>query len=1019
MRKSFAAFGVIVAGLVNYLFGPFDVQPKQAEPVRALAATELPGQPVAERTIIVTIPDPIRTGLPLQFDRWIESIDRAASSQGYVFETWSIPWLQAEKSERAKSFEQPGRLQFRRASGDGRLTVFLVAESPTRGVDRVQLKAAVEANGKLEAIVGPSFSGSYQSLKEVLPTCKWPVISGSATRRASVEAFRRACSPSKPKLVQSTVEADSTGLRRLYTYFLERASFGNAAVLGETGTLYGMDRQTIAFPRDLSLLRAAYESDPALKRLITGAMPNSSPGVAAKADPESSMDTVAVTSPGQTVASRDALLWLTASSVNDRDLRQAVVRATNPLDIIFLRQFFAQQSPNLHFFLQEPDILFARAAESTHFTGTLAVSKYPLLSDQGLDPRVQKDGLFASKAAHGVFRATQLALNPKLQDQLQDYLWVTIVGRGGYWPVARLAEEPTDFSYSSPRFYSICLFLLVVTLSVCVSARFIGKATGSFLARIHKGETDGQPGGARTWLAAFYLDPAAPLYWARAFFASAFLLCLAVTVAVLLLPAIAASRVWTLALIVPFAGLLASWHCVKDWSRAAKETKWADWIHKDIACNDQGITIILGSLTLFVIAAVVVAIGLGMNDREYNRVELLAYRAIHVESGVSPVVPVALLLLSIAAYCWHHLQRFNRAASRFVPLHLPNAGVLEGPYERVRDLTACYASRLSFTAALVTAAAIIIANGSDGVSLSIEGRPFNALVIGLLALSGGLGASAAVQFVQTWKHLAAFHRALIQTPLRRLFTELPVSLGSVALFRPQGASRSQLYMIRERDCLVKLSKTNPSFILDLDAHVKTVCDSIHALEVRAGRDERETAADAYNAQTSLQRVTGLVFAKLNHVWGTGDSVLNGDKGDPLPKDVQLASELVALRFLAFLRYTMLQFRNILAYLSMAFILQTMALSSYPFLPSTLIRTYIAAGFIFLACTVGVVLWQISRDDLLNLLASDPQGHKDKSALWNTIESASLPSIAFLGTYFPALGKVLFSWIYPALSKLQQ
>src|ERR1043166_1913251 len=59
------------------------------------AAEKLPGEEKLRpypRSLVVTVPDPVRTHLALKFDTAMDGIIGAAQSRGYILETYFVPW---------------------------------------------------------------------------------------------------------------------------------------------------------------------------------------------------------------------------------------------------------------------------------------------------------------------------------------------------------------------------------------------------------------------------------------------------------------------------------------------------------------------------------------------------------------------------------------------------------------------------------------------------------------------------------------------------------------------------------------------------------------------------------------------------------------------------------------------------------------------------------------------------------------------------------------------------------------
>ena len=159
--------------------------------------------------IIATLPDPDKTEMRLEFDRYVDAIEKGAAIRGFHYTGYWFPWNSREsdpapqKEDEVEAAllrtEQPGVLLFHDDQGE-RLIVFVVGETATSGIDRMQMVEALRyrqalinassakakpaykaqnvpatspgtTGAKLKGpliISGPSFSGGLTSLGEVL-----------------------------------------------------------------------------------------------------------------------------------------------------------------------------------------------------------------------------------------------------------------------------------------------------------------------------------------------------------------------------------------------------------------------------------------------------------------------------------------------------------------------------------------------------------------------------------------------------------------------------------------------------------------------------------------------------------------------------------------------------------------------------------------------------------------------------------------------------------------------------------
>lgn len=1000
MRNFFAAVGLVIIGTATN---------KQLQPAATPAAVvketsnasvatvsskerKYPSREVsdAKRVLIATIPDPKLTKLSLHFDRWMESLQRAAEASGYVLKQQWIPWTTNETA-----YDEPGVLLFQRKAGE-RLAVLLVGESPVAGISEAQFKRALADGGQyIIGIVGPSFSGGFQSLRtqmEGLPEV--PVASGSAT---NIEAI---CDFASNHPFRATVDPDTLASRAFEGYLKARGvSFRKSATLAEGDTTYGAgdasESVRVTFPRDLSVLRRAYESDQQLRKSISQAGENVLAGSSVsiqRSEDGTGRDSVPVQSPGATAATQELAVQAVARRLDEDRVALASILATNTLDVLFLRQYMAARVPDMQFILFEPDLLFSHVPEVYAFQGTLAVSRYPLTLAQGA-----RLVAFPSKSAEGVYWAARSVLGLAPEVKVPSKMRLSMIGFDGYWPVADLQGDTADeFKFLPPKTYVAIWSTLAAALLFALCA-------------LWSGQREANRGGApRKWFADFIFDRDAPMAYAREHHFYCLVLGVVAILLLLTLPLEASWGKWAyLPVYLCIAVLTLSVPMGKDIPSPLQS--W--WLDTKIYHAQRKLTPALTiSITLLMGTFVWVLYRVVWMENDFGGwSRFAAYRSIYLTNGVNPTLPLLLMGLSILACAWYHFQRTIFASERFVPLDLCMFGTLEGPYLRVRDILGGYGTLPSLLLAALAGGIVVAVASIYRSALTIEGRIYDIYVILLLAVSAAFTMFSVCQFLQVWWHFSDFLRGLEVLPVRHVFTKLPQSLGTVALFNNSPRSRSYVYLLRCRDCLRLLPSTPKWMMAGIE-------ESTNQLLIRTGKDERETGAETMRAQLSmLYPFAYLIYHLQRQVWWKGESDLQPKKDRPA--EVALAEEFVALRFLGFIRYTVLQLRNLLTLFSVSFILQAMAVSCYPFFSQSLSQMYIGVAFAVLSVSIGYVLAQLSRDAIMHRLSTDPATgtSKDHPFLTQALQSASLPLLAFASTYFPDLGRMLFSWVGPLAS----
>jgi len=119
---------------------------------------------------------------------------------------------------------------------------------------------------------------------------------------------------------------------------------------------------------------------------------------------------------------------------------------------------------------------------------------------------------------------------------------------------------------------------------------------------------------------------------------------------------------------------------------------------------------------------------------------------------------------------------------------------------------------------------------------------------------------------------------------------------------------------------------------------------------------------------------------------------------------------------AFIRYVILQLRNYLTFLSVAFLLTVVSFNSYPFQPHHTLTTFLTVVFFVWATFVVIAFLQMGRDPVLRRLSS--QGKLSGAVIWRAISFGGLPLVTILASQFPTLGRFLFSWVQPALEAVR-
>ena len=429
------------------------------EPVGQANADKVEHAEFKPKFIIATLPDPLHTHFSLLFDRFVEAIQQGAQDEGYEYDSSWLPWEteespfaligdQDKSDDRKKTREdQPGVIVFRstrQAPYQQGLIVFVVGEESTHGIHRQQFENAVAwivslqgGNGNAPVgILGPTFSGSFPSLAELLSSFKkfggpLPIYSGSANSKKDAEHF----ADDRRLVFRSFIQDDDTALNRFCSYLKEESATNSdphIAILSEDETAYGAspsqgraceDATWLYYPRDISTLRAAYQerslfssgssqpaqSSPQQKNLPTDL-----------ADPKGKEhDTVRTYAGNQTPLSQEAELLAIVAALRSHRAHYIVLRSSNTLDPLFLTNFLRRQYPEGRIVVLNSDLLYQRGQDALQLSGAMTLSTYPLFPiERGWTARkprpYRSHRVFPENSTEGTYIAARLLLRSLL-----------------------------------------------------------------------------------------------------------------------------------------------------------------------------------------------------------------------------------------------------------------------------------------------------------------------------------------------------------------------------------------------------------------------------------------------------------------------------------------------------------------------------------------------------------------------------------------------------------------------------
>jgi hypothetical protein len=643
------------------------------------------------------------------------------------------------------------------------------------------------------------------------------------------------------------------------------------------------------FPREISYLRTA------LQKIAQGQQPT--PKVQEQSrlpldlnESGNDDDTVAPYAPLQTPLSQEAEMIGIVNELNKHHIRFTLVLATDPLDELFLVRYLRQAYPQGRVVITVPDLLLNRQDDSL-LHGVMALNNYTLIPGMGdrlIRPvthgreaeeilhRTQRDDVhddrvFVSSSSVGTFNAMVGLLSvgsntnqddllpaapysqygppiatfdPKTNPNMvgvKPVLWLTMLGRDGYWPIAGMSEGATS---ATDRNEPILLIRSPSTLPSTLQEA-LGQLPKDVPNEMHV---------TPAWTIAYFL---AVLFLASHVILSAFGSILADSEAraqfsrsvddirgaiILALGALALATIFVLIMCIRTPTL--------DWAGSDRLTflLWFPYLPFvaitiwDLGRWRQrpGVAFLFA---LFACAMTALHIYLVWSQNPSFRM-FWSTRVLHLASGLSPILPMLLLLT--AGYWWMWASLKGIALVDLRRPRLPQKEDLPPESYRISDTEAEQLRHVShpfyFTWQLVTGTLVLgvgvfaVVDRSHPVQ-TIEGVAYDwgyALLLALMILTL-LG--CLLKLVITWFKCRQILVGLDRLPLRFAFSRMK-RLSWSSLWTPGGSSLRETYKIMSRalENLVRLQDMcdDWSVPIPLEARMAAREQVCRTLQVRKG-----------------------------------------------------------------------------------------------------------------------------------------------------------------------------------------
>jgi len=875
------------------------------------------------------------------------------------------------------------------------------------------------------------------------------------------------------------------------------------------------------FPREISHLRSAYQRNLQEQTSPTDVV-NHAVRAALRLNLEDANmegDTVPDYSPVQTPISQESILMSIVSSLLKHHARFVVIQATNPLDTIFLSRYLRSAYPDGRIITVGADLLFQHEGDDPHLQGVLAVTPYSLLPAIGDDVArsqqpsegIHADLIFPSSDSVGTFNAVlslltcqeshsdcsipstlgagspigcapsrvgheypDLVVAPYEQygwpglggdsDSarcvLAPPLWLTVLGRNGYWPLSLL--DSARYTEKSPHLESdlhavnaaaqykpfrsdvplswkvLCFSFIIFTICYVFLLR-----NGSIIST---SET-----------VANFAPVNYPWRNRILFFADSLFLLIGYF---LLLPwfrwTTTFGDLWVAcALLVTF---ILSVVIFSEDLRARGSRELAicvQWI---------GITLAVLAVVSHYISGIAKAAS----------VNLFLYRCVHLTSGVSWIVPLLFLLAASGWWTWYTLagmalmdHRAPRIPRRTdlgkrhgeLPLSATARSQLGSLTYESNDSLPRILQPVSWDIRLYMVPALLIFLILANMDLlhpvqSLEGKEFDLVYFVALLLVLWMLLFELFRLVVGWIEFRHLLASLDRLPLRRGF-HLLKGFTWRPIWRFGGSSIVDVYRLvsRELETLVRLKNallpTDPfrEVVEITERRVTAIAqrftaarkglvrlnprELVYSLRPNIFRQRAERMNKAaqilQQLQETLASTCGMALVYLDSQWRIEKDPIYCDSPEPKDKVIdqaaaqalslqtQLAEQFVCLFYLNYILSVFTKMRTVALIIAGIYVFVLLSFNSYPFEPKTSFNMLMLFLFALILALVGFVFAQMHRDATLSRITDTTPGELGIDFWLRLIAFTTLPLFSLLAAQLPEINNFLFSWLQPALA----
>ena len=454
------------------------------------------------------------------------------------------------------------------------------------------------------------------------------------------------------------------------------------------------------------------------------------------------------------------------------------------------------------------------------------------------------------------------------------------------------------------------------------------------------------------------------------------------------------------------------------------------------------------------------------------------WRAMHLASGVSGIVPLFLILIGLYVAFWmalHGLALFGPDRPR-----LPSMEKLRIAVVPARDTLATDQSQVAtasmkdvlrmfshedaaapiekrarpftrpFLLVTLVLATTFVASGfileGEVPIRALVNRTYSTIFLVAFVLACTLALVDAFYLYDIWNTLKRLLGFLDRLPLRRTMATLHgFSWGTVwrmsgnvlevrykVISRQLESMNHTIAALQDKDTLSNAEDSRPEPLASL-LSLREASREFAAWYAARYKDPRTGDLSLFSTfQKEAAATAGtLIVSLLLSAWREEqDSLIAESKDDdekgstrsnpppPKSKAVANAEEFVCLTYLAFIQNVLGRLRTIALATVALFLAATLAVSSYPFDPRQALSIVLIALFVIIGIIIIKVYAEMHRDSTLSHVTNTRPGELGPEFWFKILGFGIAPLLGLLTRIFPGLTEVIFSWLQPGISALK-